>query len=445
MLRPYQEAIVDETRELMRAGHKDILIVAPTGSGKTVLTAHMLKTAAQRGMDSIFVVHRRELIRQSIKTFHKFHLQHGVISPDYAEDFRHPVQIASIMSLARRLARVRKPTLVVWDESRHVAAKSWATVHSAFPGAFHIGLDGSPQRSDGRGLGKYFKKLVNGPSVSSLIEMGFLSRYRIFAPGNGMADKPTVTGDAVREYTARAAGKRALVFAASIQDSQYAVARFKEAGFKAMHLDGETDGAVRDQAVQDFEDGKIEILSNVGLFGEGYDLGALEVVIDLAPTTSLSAWLQRCGRALRTWPGKTEALILDHAGNCERHGLPDEPREWVLEGSGVAKRDADTGPSLRICKKCFAAQFPGSGTCQYCGNAFEIKARKIARTEGRLKEMTPEMILAAREKARERQSKAFEQSSARTYEQLVELGRQRKYVSPESWAHHILRSRRGRS
>jgi len=445
MLRPYQEKIVDETRALMRDGHKDILIVAPTGSGKTVLTAHMLKTAAQRGMDSIFVVHRRELIRQSIKTFHKFQLTHGVISPDYIEDLRHKVQIASIMSLGRRLPRMRKPALVVWDECQHSPAKSWANVHAAFPGSYHIGLSATPQRIDRKGLGKYFKKIVHGPSVAALIEQGSLSRYRIFAPGNGMADKPTITGDAIREYKARAAGKRALVFAASIQDSNYVVEQFKLAGFRAAHVDGESESSYRDDMFQALEEGELDVLSQVQIAGEGVDIPAIEVVIDLSPTTSLAAWLQRCGRALRPWPGKTEALILDHAGNCERHGLPDEPREWVLEGDGLAKRDNDTGPSLRICKKCFAAQFPGSGTCQYCGNAFEIKARKIARTEGRLKEMTPEMILAQREKARQRQANAFEQSSARTYEQLVELGRRRGYVNPESWAHHITRSRRGRS
>ena len=440
-LRPYQHRIIDETRAHMQAGTDSIMIQSATGSGKTLLTAHMLKTSRARGMNAFFVVHRKELVRQSVRTFAQVGLPYGVVAAEWPEDLRQQIQVASVLTLGNRLARVGRPNLIVWDEAHHVAAKSWAKIHANFPGAFHIGLSATPQRLDGRGLGKWFKKMVHGPPVADLIRDGYLSKYRMWAPGNGAEDKPTITGDAIREYRSRAAGKRAVVFAHSIEHSNFTVTEFKKTGFRAAHVDGESDTSYREDMVAAFSEGRLDILSNVGLFGEGFDVPAIEVVIDIAPTTSLSAWLQRCGRALRPAPGKAEAIILDHAGNCERHGLPDEPREWILEGSGVAKRDADVGPSLRICKKCFAAQFPGSTTCQYCGHAFEIKQRKVEKRAGVLKEMTPEMLAKKREEAQARQRQAFEQHKAGSYEELVELGRKRGYVNAEAWAAHVTKSR----
>lgn len=443
-LRPYQVRLIEEARAEMQKGVRSIMIQAATGAGKTCLIAHMLKTARARGLNSIFVVHRRELIRQSIKTFGMVGLPFGVLSPDFPEDLSQQVQIASVLTLGNRLQKIKRPSLIVLDEAHHHAAKTWSKITDTFPEAYLIGVSATPRRGDGKGLGRWYKSMLHGPPVADLIRDGYLSKYRVFAPGNGEQDKPTITGDAIREYRQRIPGRRAIVFAHSLEHSKFTVEEFKKAGFRAAHVDGESDSSYREDMVTAFEAGRLDILSNVNIFSEGVSVDAIESVIDLAPTLSLPVWLQRCGRALRPAPGKEEAIILDHAGNCERHGLPDEPREWILEGSGVAKKDDGSGPSLRICKKCFAAQFPGSATCQYCGHAFEIKQRKVQRQAGVLREMTPEALAAQRAKAAEKQRRAFEQHRAGSYEELVELGRRRNYVNPESWALFVWNGRKSK-
>lgn len=454
-LRPYQERIIDEARSLMQKGQRSLLVQSPTGSGKTLLTAHMLKTAAEKGMASWFIVHRRELVKQSIRAFANVGVRHGVIANGFIEDRSPLVQIGSIQTLGKRYQNLRRPRLVIWDECHHVAAGSWAKIFAAIPDAFHIGLTATPTRLDGTGLGTWFKRMIQGPTVEWLIANNFLAPYRLFAPTgvntdgirksmgdfarqelSAAVDKPTITGNAIREYRRRAGGKRAVVFCVSVEHSKHVVAEFRSSGISAVHVDGETEVETRDDAIRRFERGEISVLSNVELFGEGFDLPSLEVAILLRPTQSLGLYLQQVGRALRPSPGKTEAIILDHAGNCERHGLPDEEREWTLEG-GITRRKKqdDSGPSVKICKRCFAAQFPGRTSCSYCGHPFEVESRKVQEVEGDLAEVNAELLRLKRKQ---------EQGTAQSLEDLIEIGRQRGYKRPHLWAKHVWNARQAR-
>lgn len=433
----------------MMAGRRTILLQAPTGSGKTMLTAHMLKTSAEKGMASFFVVHRRELVKQSIRTFDKVGVPHGVVAADFMDDPRHLVQICSVNTLARRWHKLKKPKLVIWDEAHHCAAVGWSTIHQALPDAFHIGLTATPERLDGTGLGKWFEVMVNGPSVSWLIEHGYLAPYKLFAPTQvntaslhrrmgdfvkselvDMMDKPSITGDAVNEYTKRAPGKRAVVFCVSVEHSKHVASQFAAAGFRAEHVDGETPTEQRDGSIRRFERGETQVLTNVDLFGEGFDLPSLEVSILLRPTDSLALYLQQCGRALRPSPGKDHALILDHAGNCARHGLPDEERTWTLEGRPKRERsDKTTSVAVKVCPKCFAAQFPGKPACLYCGTVFEVKARVIDRVDGELAEVTKDTLV--------RRKRDTERQNCSSLDELIALGKARGYKRPGIWAKHI--------
>lgn len=448
-LRPYQEQIIAEAREHMLEGRKSILIQAPTGSGKTLLTAHMLKSAAEKNMASFFVVHRRELIKQSIRTFNQVGVHHGVLAAGFVEDDRHLVQICSVGTLARRLHQIRKrPRLIIWDESHHLAAGGWSKIQRNYPDAFHIGLTATPERLDGTGLGKWFEVMIEGPRVEWLIENGFLAPYKMYAPTNlnlsgvhtrmgdfvkselaAAVDKPSITGDAVREYTRLAAGRRAVVFCVSIAHSKHVVSEFEAAGYRAEHVDGETPTELRDQAIRRFETGETQVLSNVDLFGEGFDLPSLEVSILLRPTQSLGLYLQQVGRALRPADGKTHAVILDHAGNCARHGLPDEERMWSLEGRAKRQSNKEQQVKVKICPKCFAAQVPGKSACAYCGAEFEVKPRQVDHVEGDLAEINKDTF--------KRAGPDTERHQARTLEELVELGKRRGYKRPHYWAKHI--------
>ena len=181
------------------------------------------------------------------------------------------VQICSVQTLARRWHTLAKPKLIIWDECHHCAASTYDTIYKQFPDAVHIGLTASPVRLDGTGLGAWFQEIIEGPPVRSLIDEGYLSDYRLFAPKtmdtqgvhsrygdfvkselNKIADKPKITGDAISHYKKYAAGKRALIFAVSIEHSQHVVQQFNDAGIKAEHVDGTTQSGERDAIFRRF-------------------------------------------------------------------------------------------------------------------------------------------------------------------------------------------------
>lgn len=456
-LRPYQADLYAAISKAMRDGHKNVLAQGPTGMGKTALTAEMLRQSAAKGAASIFLVHRRELVKQSIKAFHLAGVNFGVIATGFQPAKRHIVQIASVQTLVRRLGEFRPggytaPRLVVEDEAHHVAAGTWATLRSAFQGAYHVGLTATPQRLDGKGLDKFYSTLVQGPSVAWLIENGFLSRYRLFAPGGirtegvhtlagdfnkaelaKVADRPSITGDAIAHYRKLCPSARAVVFCTGIEHSKHVVAGFNAAGIPAAHVDGETDPDERDRAIAQFTEGRIRVLSNVELFGEGFDVPAIEAAILLRPTQSLGLYLQQVGRALRPAEGKAHAYILDHAGNVQRHGLPDEDRAWTLEGRPAGQsRGESAGPPVRVCPKCFAAQRPGPPACRYCGAVFPVAARQVQQVDGDLVEVDADAIRRARKR---------EQGQARTEAELIALAEARGYKRPRLWARHVVNAR----
>jgi DNA repair protein RadD len=446
-LRPYQIQMTNETRQHFQAGIRCVLNQAPTGAGKTLLVASMLKTAASRNIRSIFICHRRELIRQTSIAFNALNIGHGVIGAGWPFSPRPMVHIASIQTLKNSLWKIHKPGLVVFDEVHHLPSKTWDKIYNYYSEAYIIGLSATPQRLDGSGLGKYFPVMVQGPSVQILIDEGYLSPYKIFAPSNidiskvhsrmgdfisselaATIDKPTITGDAINEYRKLANGKRAIVRGVSIEHSKHIAKQFNDAGISAQHVDGKTDTHIRDLAMESFRRGDTLVLSNVDLFSEGLDVPAVECIIDMRPTKSLILYLQFIGRVLRYVEGKT-AIIIDMAGNCARHGLPCDEREWDLKGRDKKVKE-DTGPMIRICKQCFGANNSYRKDCKYCGEVFTVQSREVDYKDGELTEIDIQAI---------RKSKRMEEGQCKTLEELEELGRKRGYKA--GWAQMRFRSR----
>jgi superfamily II DNA or RNA helicase len=157
-----------------------------------------------------------------------------------------------------------------------------------------------------------------------------------------------------------------LAYCVSIAHSQATAEAFNATGYNAVHIDGETPKAERRKAIADLATGKLDLITNCGLFSEGVDVLLLGLVIMLRPTQSLALYLQMVGRALRIGGGKRRALILDHAGNWERHGLFDFPHQWSLEG----REKAGAEKLVRRCPECDAVIPIRAAECAECGHVF---------------------------------------------------------------------------
>lgn len=455
ILRPYQDAIVRAVREHIAAGRKRILIQLPTGGGKTLTAGYMLGGAAERGHNSMFICNRVELVGQTHFAFDRLDIATGIIAAGFTGDMWAPVQIASIDTLKRRLARVKAPKIIVWDECRGLGAAGWTAVFEAFPDAIHIGLDATPIRLDGKGLGRFFEVMVCGPTYSELISAGALVPCRAFAPSTpdmsavktklgefdqaqteDVMDRPTITGDIVDHFVRHAGNKQGLTFAVSRRHSEHLAAQYCARGVIAEHLDGETDKAERNRKVAAYRRREIQMLTNVNLFSAGFDAPGVEVIVDAAPTQSLAQFIQRGGRGSRPEEsiGKTYYTLLDHAGNCMRHGgLPDADRDWTLEDRPKKKKKAgEATVGIRQCVKCYGV-FPPGPVCPYCGTEQPVASRELEQVAGELQEITPEMAKAMAAVKKE------EVRKARTLDALEGIAEQRGYAA--GWARQVFHSR----
>ena len=438
----------------MHQGHRAVLIQAPTGSGKTLLTAYMIKKAMFKDMRAWFIVHRRELIKQSVDAFNLCEIKHGLIASGMPANKSRNIQIASIQTLIKRHNQYQAPNLIAWDESHHIRARSWQRLFELYPETFHIGLTATPQRMDGSGLGTCFSKMVSGPTVEWLIDNGYLAKYKLFAPTTinlsgvhsrmgdyvqselaSILDRPTITGDAINHYRKHCGGMQAVAFCVSIEHSKHVAEQFNSCGIKAQHVDGKTKTLDRDNIIQSFRRGSIKVLTNVDLFGEGFDLPTLEVSILLRPTKSLAVYLQQCGRCLRPSPGKEYAIILDHANCSAMHGLPCDHREWSLNSAPRKGRGEPSVVHIKGCPRCFAVARATHDICPECGYVYDKKPREVDHVDGELQEVDVRAV---------KDMRLVEQGNCHTFEDLVELGRKRKYKRPYLWAKHVWNSRKRR-
>ena len=447
-LRDYQQRAISDLRAAYRQGARAPLLVCPTGAGKTVVFSEVSASAAARGRQVLILVHRRELITQASAKLAAAGVDHGIIAAGFPASHR-PVQVASVQTLARRLAGMAwSPDLIVIDEAHHAVAGTWSSVLSHWPDAFRLGVTATPVRRDGRGLGAVFDQLVAGPTVADLVGWGFLSPARIYAPpvvadlsklstraGDYAADQaaermdqPTVTGDAISHYQRLCNQKRAIAFCCSAVHATSVAEAFNQSGVHAATLLGTTPADQRDQLVSRLVAGDLHVLVTVDVVSEGFDCPAAEAAILLRPTQSLGLYLQQVGRVLRPAPGKPHALILDHVGNVHRHGWPDDPRDWTLADRERRGRSAgDAAPSVRTCPQCFAA-FKPAPICPCCGAPCAPQnPRQLRQVEGDLKELK-------REEVRQRTS---ERRSARTLQDLIRVGYARGMRNPVAWAKHV--------
>ena len=364
-LRPYQLHAVAKARALMAEGKRSICLVAPTGAGKTCISAHIIHSALSKSKRVLFLAHRRELIDQCAAKLRDLGIwNYNVVLSGHPQSRNPgaPMQIASIQTLIRR--EYPPADLVIVDEAHHSAAGQYQTLLANYPEAYVLGLTATPERLDGKGLDGIFHDLLEVATVPELIDSGFLVAPTCLGPSQEMAaqlkatlatvkvrcgdyaegalgdamDNATLVGDIVAHWQEWAPGQRTIVFAASILHSQHIIQQFTEAGVAAAHLDGGMETPERERILAAWRRGDIQVVSNCQILTEGFDFPELSCCILARPTKSVALFLQMCGRVLRTAPGKSGALILDHAGNILEHGPPHIERIWTLQGASKKRK-----------------------------------------------------------------------------------------------------------
>lgn len=341
-------------------------------------------------------------------------------------------------------------TLWQIDETHHLLDDNkWGKAVALFPNARGIGWTATPRRADGHGLGRWadgvMDAMVCGPSMRQLINMGYLTDYTLMCPpsdlkvediplaaGGDFSPKALsaathashIVGDIVATYLKHARGKLGLTFAVDVEAAQDIARAYRAAGIPAEVVTGETPDTLRFAIMRRFKRREILQIVSVDILGEGVDVPAVEVVSMGRATNSLALFLQQFGRALRLmldglpqgvadgWhaltdadrlayvamSGKPRALILDHVGNWERHGLPDAMRDWTLNARERGRSKSVGALALRACTGCSKAFERYRVICPFCGVPIPEPAGrgKPELVDGDLVELDPQVLAALR-------------------------------------------------
>jgi DNA repair protein RadD len=412
-LRDYQRAVVERIGAARRTGRRRLLVPAPTGSGKTVIAADAVATAATANQRVLFLVHRRELVQQASRKLYDVGLDHGIIAAGFPGRPDALVQVASIGTLHRRAVRssampMPEAEMLVVDEAHHAPARTWTRIIKFYPSAVVIGLSATPCRADGRGLGTLFECLIKCPSIRELIELGYLVPTRVFAPTKpdleGIRtvagdfdedqlekrfDRPMLVGDIVTHWHRLAAPLRTVVFAISRSHAVHLRDEFARSGVVACYLDGDTPAQERDLILANLKTGTVEVVVNVGVLCEGWDQPEVQCIVLARPTKSFGLYRQIVGRGLRPAPGKDHLLVLDHAGATHMHQPVETDVIWTLSEKERARPvHAASGASasrrsLVDCPEC-SAVFWQAQACPNCGWRRRIKPDAVEVQDGDL-------------------------------------------------------------
>lgn len=461
-LRPYQSDFKNAIYNAWDNDQINVLGILPTSAGKTVTFSEVIK---EHDGASCAIAHRQELVQQISTALARDQVRHRIIGPkdvikscvtshvnETGLSYYDPSSkcaVAGVNTLVRRkeelVAWLNSVTLWVQDEAHHILEDNmWGTAAKMFPNAKGLGVTATPLRADGNGLGRradgLFDTMVQGPGMRDLINMGYITDYRIFAPpsdidlSNVSVSKTTgdynpaklktevrkshVVGDVVAHYLRIASGKLGVTFATDVETATDIAQQFNDAGVPAEIVSAKTKTADRVNILRRFKNRELLQLVNVDLFGEGFDLPAIEVVSMARPTQSYSLYVQQFGRALRLmvnvndWDmltdeervahiaasNKPHAIIIDHVGNVERHGLPDAPRLWTLDRR---ERRGSTPPSdmipVKACPSCTAVFERIYKSCPFCGFVAEPAGRSSPeQVDGDLIELNADVLARMR-------------------------------------------------
>ena len=401
-----QHSTVDKLKNAIREGHKRIMLMGATGFGKTRIAAHIIDGAIKKGKKVLFIADLKTLVDQSVCSFWELGIDGSVVM---ADDIRYApwknLQVCSAATLARR--KIPDADLVIIDEA-HTHYKYLTELMNTWSLVVFIGLSATPFS---RGLGKHYTSLVQGPTTAELIETGQLLEPICYGPATintqgiktvkgdydqkelfKRASTSEVTADIVTTYLEKGEGRKFIMFPVNVAHSKDMVNQMNQAGIPCQHIDAYTKDEDRQEAYRMLKDGELMGLSSVGVLSKGFDETSVSCVILAFATKSLIKYIQTVGRGLRAHEGQTDCIILDHGGNVERLGYPDDELPSVLcdgkrtesqKQKDEAEEKAEKELLPRKCPQCDMMVKPQIFTCPKCGHIFAKKSL-VKSNEGEL-------------------------------------------------------------
>lgn len=429
-LRTYQSDAIAEVTACYRAGHRGVLLVIPTGGGKTVVYSEITRALVAAGVPVLIVEPAVELVEQTRDKLARLGVARvgivaagwippGAVAPaNYNPDPGALVQVATVQTLrSRPHALLRRPGFIIFDEAHLSAADSYRMIRERYPEANRLGVTATPWRLDGEGFEDLASALVIGPTVRDLQLLGALVDFRTLSiPLTDFArskrrpasefnlremaaayNKNELVGDIVSHYQRHAADRSGLVFAASVDHSRELRSAFAANGFAVEHLDGQTHKSERAAILRRLELGQTQIICNFGVLTAGFDCPRVSAISTARATASKSLWIQMAGRGMRPCDGKRDCVILDHGGNALRHGNLAQPHVYSLVGrdKAAAVDLEDAGDLGQVCPTCATVIDTAVATCEFCGHDFAVGApmrgrRKVRGVDGELVEIDDE-------------------------------------------------------
>lgn len=401
-LRPYQNKAIDDLRRTLSRRRRRIILQLATGSGKTRIAAEITRLLTHKSegqKHALFLAPRRELVTQAADRIMQHGIEPGIIMAGESSAPDRTVQVASFDTLharAIRSSRILLPPadLILVDECHLALADSRKQVLSSYPDAWIIGLTATPARGDGRGLGEMFDAIVRGPSIRELTADGHLVPLRYFAPAKPDLERikldrdgdyqakelghrmnaPALIGDIVVQWKRIAQGRSTVVFCVDRRHAMNVLQAFLAAGVAAEELDATTPDKERKQILRRVADGTTTVLVNVFILSYGVDIPRLSCAVLARPTRNITLYLQTVGRVMRPCreTGKTDAIIIDHAGAVADNGFADADIPWSLASKTPVKEllqhhhELQETPKPIECPNCRAV-FHGQRKCPVCG------------------------------------------------------------------------------
>ena len=357
----YQEDMKERIEKALRL-HRSVMAQMPTGTGKTyLLTAVIDSFVSNNPKENVWIVaHRRELVSQIDETVRKFHSY----SASNTSSLLSSVKAMSILWLMRHYDEIEgEPGMIVIDEAHHALAKTYKEMWKRFPKAKFLGLTATPCRLNGKGFTDLFDVLVQSWAVPEFISKGRLATYDFVSiKSDGVTQrlidslqKRGADGDyqnkemdmllnkkpsierLYRSLEEFGKDRKGIVYAINISHAQKITKLYQEHGVKAIAIDSKTPAAERQQDIEAFKKGDIQVLVNVDIFSEGFDCPDVEFVQLARPTLSLAKYLQMVGRGLRIAKGKKNCVIIDNVGLYRVFGLPSQVWNWNAMFEGKLK------------------------------------------------------------------------------------------------------------